>query len=136
RLPQHCHKKSPGTWKTQPSKGVFSISAMCWRRKAVSGSSQPNSMSFFVGRVACAKTEFAKRQAPSESVRAIRAKSMRTGLRGFRRGFQCGEHGVEGVLAVVADAVDEKGGRSVDAAADAGAKVLADRFGEFFARQV
>jgi trehalose 6-phosphate synthase len=32
--------------KTQPSNGVFSISAICWRRKDVSGSSQPNSMSF------------------------------------------------------------------------------------------
>jgi hypothetical protein len=37
------------TWKTQPSKGVFSISVMCCRRNDVSGSSQPNSINRLAG---------------------------------------------------------------------------------------
>ena len=42
------------TWKTQPSNGDRSNWSRCLRRKPVSGSSQPNSMSFFVVRAGVA----------------------------------------------------------------------------------
>src|SRR5687768_13266007 len=118
-------------WNTVPSNGDFSISAMCLRMKAGSGSSQPNSISFFLVVCAGVKDAAAKTHAIARSKTRMAGTLLRAG--GL---FQRCEHRLEPVLAVVADVIDEEGGRPVHAAADAAAKIGADLLRVFLARQV